>query len=286
MGQVLASETEYHRFRAGKDLETKRLELQARPFRDSIQKQISLLGIKKYTNVLDAGCGTGSFSRAVAPIVSPQQVRAIDIEPIFIEDAIRLSRINGIPNIEFEVGDTQNLRFPDKTFDLSYAKFVFPHLTDPVKAISELIRVTRRGGTIASVDEGGLFISPPASLDKFFALFEKLAKSRQEAQPHNMQSTDNVGKELFRQFSSNGLSNVTVYPIPTYASSSENPGMLNDLTTVAGQMIEIYKDEIIAKGFLTTMEYAEGLNELEKSAERPDAFWLVLTIMTVGTVAE
>ncbi len=267
-------------------METERLELQAKSFRDSIQKQISLLGIKKDSNVLDAGCGTGSFARAIAPLVSPTKVRAIDIEPIFIEEAKRLSRINGIPNIEFEIGDIQNLGFPDKTFDLSYTKFVFSHLTNPMKSISELIRVTRKGGIIASVDEGGLFVHPPTSLDKFFALFEKMAQWRKVAQAPNMHSSENIGKELFRQFSSSGLSNVTVYPIPTYASSSENPGILNDLTTVARQMIEIYKDEIIARGFLTKTEYVEGVNELEKWLRRPDAFWLVLTIMTVGTVTD
>ena len=62
-----------------------------------------------------------------------------------------------------------------------------------------------------------------------------------------------------------GLSNVTVYPIPTYASSSENPSILN-ITTVARQMIEIYKDEIIARGFLTKTEYVEGVNKLKQMA--------------------
>jgi ubiquinone/menaquinone biosynthesis C-methylase UbiE len=282
----LESETEYHRYRSGKDLETERLELQTKSFRDSIQKQISLLGINKDTKVLDAGCGTGSFARTIAPLVSTTQLRAIDIEPIFVEEAIRLSGINGIPNIKFEVGDIQSLGFPDKTFDLSYAGFVFPHLANPTKAISELIRVTRKGGKIASVDEGDLFTYPPASLDKFFELFEKMARWRKATQSPNMHTADNAGKELFRQFSSSGLSNVTVYPIPTYASSSENPSMLNDLTAVVRQMIDIYKDEIIASGFMNEGEYVEGLNELGEWLVRPNSFWMVLTIMTVGTVTD
>jgi SAM-dependent methyltransferase len=41
-------------------------------------------------------------------------------------------------------GDIQNLSFPDKSFDIVLCQQVLEHVFDPVKAISELKRITRR----------------------------------------------------------------------------------------------------------------------------------------------
>jgi hypothetical protein len=70
--------------------------------------------------------------------------------------------------------------------------------------------------------------------------------------------------------------------MPTSASSSEDLDKLKDLATVPRQMIEIYKDELIAKGFMEENEYREGMSELEGWLDRSDSFWMVLTILTVG----
>src|SRR5579872_185536 len=159
---------EYRRYRSGKTSEIERLELQARTLGDSVQRQISLLGIQNSTRVLDAGCGTGSFARNVAKVVLPAKITAVDIEPIFIEEARRLASEEGIGNIEFEVANLENLRFADGTFDISWMCLVLPYLKDASKAVAELKRITKRRGKIASFDEGGLFTYPP--IMKFFDL--------------------------------------------------------------------------------------------------------------------
>jgi len=272
--------TEYSRFRAGKETEIVRLELQEKTFQESVTKQISLLEIKKGTKVLDAGCGTGSFARAVAKIVLPEVVKAIDIDQVFIEEARVLSNKGGITNIDFRVGDLYNLDFPSHTFDVVHCIFVLPHLKDPAKGVSELARVTKSGGHVATMDEGGLYVYPPGSLDKFFGLFGKLGQWREATQ-----KTDSVVKpNAHSLFTNIGLTQISVYPIPTYASSRETPRELKDLVTVPRQLIEIYRSEIVAKGFMNEREYAQGMDELEKWLQRPDSFWLVLSILTTGKV--
>jgi ubiquinone/menaquinone biosynthesis C-methylase UbiE len=120
-----------------------------------------LLNIKSRAKVLDAGCGTGSFARQVAPIVSPEKVTAIDIDPIFVEEAKKLAANEGISNATFQVGNIERLDFLDnESYDIVYCRLVFPHLENPLNAISELKRVTRKGGFIASSDEGDVFTYP------------------------------------------------------------------------------------------------------------------------------
>ncbi len=279
----MGQETEYSRLRSGKRLEIERLELQARGFRDSISKEISLLQIKKGTPVLDAGCGIGSFSRIIAEIVSPAKVKAIDIEPVFIEEGRKIAEAKGIKNIEFEVGDIEHLQCPQGTFDVSYIGLVLPHVKDARKAISELQRVTRKGGLIASSDQAGLFTFPP--IEKFFGLFAKIAQWRKATETRNEESTANVKQDAISLFASIGLENLRVFPIPDYASSQENSSKLRDLATVLIMMLEIYKDEVMSKGFMTQREYDEGMSELQQWLPRPDSFWMVLRTLTIGTVA-
>lgn len=272
---------EYSKFRAGKEAEIERLELQARAFEISTAKQISLLKIKSGTDVLDAGCGTGSFARAVSILVRPKIVSAVDIDPTFIEAARRLSSNASSSNIDFKIGDIHNLEYPDGSFDVSYCNFVLPHLTDPVKGVSELVRVTKKGGCVASVDQAALYIYPPGSLDKFFDLFAKLDKWREES---NQDASSNQKRETTSVFNDAGLKDIATYPIPTFASSSENPRLLKDLVTVPRQMIDLYKNEVIVKGFMEENKYREDVSELERWLERSDSFWMVLTILTVGVV--
>jgi ubiquinone/menaquinone biosynthesis C-methylase UbiE len=58
------------------------------------------------------------------------------------------SKINH-SNIKLEVADIEQLPYDDNTFDLVMAHHVIYHSSDKDKAISELKRVTKPGGTIS-----------------------------------------------------------------------------------------------------------------------------------------
>lgn len=272
------STQEYKQFRGGKTSEIKRLELQARSFADTFNKQISLLGVRSGTKVLDAGCGTGSFSRGIAPIVAPESVIAVDIDPAFIQEAKSLAQNEGKNNIEFQVGDIQNLDSLQKElFDLSYCRLVLPHLNDQAKGVSELKRVTKKGGVIASSDEGDVFTYP--SIDRFFGLFGKVAQWRKATQTQTTKKQ--TAAELFNAL---GLRHIRIFPIPNFATGSENQEKLRNFATTPIQMLEMYKEEVMSKGFMSEIEYREGVQELNNWLERPDAFWMILSIFTTGIV--
>jgi len=273
------STKDYSQYRAGKAKEIERLELQAKSFPDVFEKQIQLLNIKKGCRVLDAGCGTGSFARNVASIVSPETVTAIDIDSVFIEEAKRFAAKEGKTNIAFHFGNIENLDFLEsETFDVAYCRLVLPHLENPLKAISELKRVARKGGRITSSDEGGVYTYP--SIEKFFGLFAKVSQWRKVTQT----KSPTKGVTAVELFKSPGLQDVRTCPIPQYASSSESPDKLRNLALAPVQMLELYKDEVMSKGFMAETDYNEGIQELENWMDRRDAFWLVLSLLTVATV--
>ena len=104
--------------------------------------------------VLDVGCGTGSLTFAVAENKDVSRIVGLDASTGFIEYA----RSRGMDaRVSFEIGDTQNLPFPDASFDRCLSSLVISFIPDAPKAVREMRRVTRPGGVVATCmwDNGG-----------------------------------------------------------------------------------------------------------------------------------
>jgi ubiquinone/menaquinone biosynthesis C-methylase UbiE len=98
-------------------------------------------------SVLDAGCGTGIFSIIFARH-GAGRVLGIDISAGSLDTARSLKEKFGLANAEFERRDMLALPYADGSFDIVWAWGTVHHTTDPLGAISELIRVLRPGGSI------------------------------------------------------------------------------------------------------------------------------------------
>jgi ubiquinone/menaquinone biosynthesis C-methylase UbiE len=101
---------------------------------------------------LDAGCGTGDDTRAMAALVAPggRAVGVDEHEPILAE-ARRRAVGSGLP-VEFVLGDVERLPFAAGTFTACRAERMFQHTGDPLQAMRELARVTRTGGPVVVFD--------------------------------------------------------------------------------------------------------------------------------------
>jgi ubiquinone/menaquinone biosynthesis C-methylase UbiE len=97
--------------------------------------------------VLDAGCGTGIFS-AIFARHGAGRVLGIDISPGSLGTAHSLKEKFGLANADFERQDMLSLPYPAATFDIVWAWGTVHHTTDPLRAVSELIRVLKPGGSL------------------------------------------------------------------------------------------------------------------------------------------
>ncbi len=106
-------------------------------------------------HILDVGCGTGSLTFNIANTTKASKIVGIDRSEGFIEYA---RSTNTDPRVTFEVGDVQQLPYPDASFDKSLSLLVMQFVPDPPRAIAEMRRVTRPGGMVAfcTWDTGGL----------------------------------------------------------------------------------------------------------------------------------
>jgi len=93
--------------------------------------------------ILDAGCGTGVFTRDV--ITAGAQVVGIDLS--FTMLARAQGRLSGSPFMPLQ-GDMKRLPFKDRTFDKTLSITAIEFIPDARSAMNDLFRVTRPGGLV------------------------------------------------------------------------------------------------------------------------------------------
>jgi ubiquinone/menaquinone biosynthesis C-methylase UbiE len=117
------------------------------------------------TSILEAGCGVGSQTKIIAPKNPACRFTSIDISEASIEKAEKLAKSMNIKNVIFQKGDIFDLNYEDESFDHILVCFVLEHLPDPVKALSNLKRVLKKGGSITVIegDHGSAYFYPESA---------------------------------------------------------------------------------------------------------------------------
>jgi ubiquinone/menaquinone biosynthesis C-methylase UbiE len=94
--------------------------------------------------LLEVGCGIGVDSVQLARCGF--DVTAVDLTEAAIEVARQSARMRGV-SIDFRVGNAESLDFPDASFDAVYSFGVLHHTPDIDRAVAEVQRVLKPGGT-------------------------------------------------------------------------------------------------------------------------------------------
>ncbi len=90
--------------------------------------------------LLDVGCGEGQIAR----LAEGAGLVAYGIDPSGAQ--VIAARERG-QNDRFSIGSAEDIPFENSTFDMAIACLVFEHIPDATKAISEVARVLKPGGT-------------------------------------------------------------------------------------------------------------------------------------------
>jgi ubiquinone/menaquinone biosynthesis C-methylase UbiE len=117
---------------------------QLKPAQDLLLK---MANIQTGEKILDIACGTGLVSFRAAELAGTSGfILATDISDRMIELATKSAKEKNINNIQFERMDAEQLNAPDESFDVVLCALGLMYVPDPSKAISEMLRVLKKGG--------------------------------------------------------------------------------------------------------------------------------------------
>ena len=127
-----------------------------RNFLDMTAKRLEL---EKFNSMLDVGCGAGHWTRTLSPYLKKNAaITAVDSDPKWFKDNKELSDyfLDRYQDFKLTKGDAQNLPFPDNSFELVTCQTVLIHVPFPEKAIKEMKRVLKPGGTLLCVEPNNI----------------------------------------------------------------------------------------------------------------------------------
>lgn len=220
--------------------------------------------------VLEVGCGTGYFARAVAGALPGSRVVGLDLDEARLAYA---QARNHCSNLSFARGDALALPFPSAHFDLVYCRFVLVHVKDPTQALQEMARVTRPGGRVVAYDmvHDGIWFSPEKPC---FARVLRTALSIMRERGMEPSQGLHLASGMIRA----GIREVKAEPIAHHALAGEplfERYRQNWLQTITGL------SEILGAHFDPELIDC-ARKELEQTT--PDQFLLELTVLAHGTV--
>lgn len=94
--------------------------------------------------VLEIGVGTG---KNISFYPKGAKITAVDFSQRMLERArTKARRLRA--RVDFRIADVQHLPYPDGSFDVAVATFVFCSVPDPVQGLREVRRVLKPGGQI------------------------------------------------------------------------------------------------------------------------------------------
>jgi len=103
--------------------------------------------------VLSVGCGPGVILGAVANLDSSIRATGIDVSEGRLQQAKEKNRENA--RLRFVCGDAQSMEFQSNSFDLVYCRMLLQYLKEKERAVREMARVCKPGGTVLLQDLDG-----------------------------------------------------------------------------------------------------------------------------------
>jgi len=110
----------------------------------------ALLKLMPPMTIADLGAGEGTISQLMAQ--RAKRVIAIDNSEKMVEFGSELARKHGIGNLEYRLGDLEDVPIRSGTVDLAFLSQALHHAVHPERAMAEAWRILKPGGRIAVLD--------------------------------------------------------------------------------------------------------------------------------------
>jgi ubiquinone/menaquinone biosynthesis C-methylase UbiE len=129
------------------------LERATREEEEAPAKLIAKLALQPGQNVADVGCGSGFYSRRMAPLIGPAgKVYGVDIQPEMLRMLEESARQEGITNIVPILSEPDDPKLPAGAIDWILLVDVYHELQDPEPVLAKMREALAPEGRVALVE--------------------------------------------------------------------------------------------------------------------------------------
>jgi SAM-dependent methyltransferase len=219
------------------------------------------------SRVLEAGCGTGAQTVALARRSPQARFTAVDLDAASLSRAQARLQAAGIAGVQLQRADLRAPPFPAASFDHVFVCFVLEHLREPAAVLGALGRLLRPGGTLTVIegDHGSVLIHPQSAAvhDAVDGLVKLQARAGGDAC---------IGRRLHPLLVEAGMRDVRVQPRVAYADGSRPDWAEAFTRRTFAAMVEGVREPLLAAGLATPERFDEALRALERAAELDGSF--------------
>jgi len=129
------------------DAELGRLHNQANMNVAKESRILTACGLRDGMSVLEVGSGPGFVTEWLSALVPNGSITCVEIDPVLVKHAEEYLRDRAKCKCSFVAGSATKTDLPDNAFDFAYTRLVFEHLTEPLAAAGEILRMLKPGGT-------------------------------------------------------------------------------------------------------------------------------------------
>ena len=118
--------------------------------------------VNSQSHVLEVGCGSGNYSRALVDLTG---CTAVGVDP---SEAMLAQAKAQSEAIQFQLGRAEQLDFPDGHFDFVFSVDVIHHVKDQAAYYQQAARVLEPGGNLCTATDSAEVIGRRRPLSNFF----------------------------------------------------------------------------------------------------------------------
>jgi SAM-dependent methyltransferase len=217
--------------------------------------------------VLEAGCGVGAQTIALASNSPEARFVSIDISEVSVAQAREMIERAGLNNVSLQQADLFDLPFGPASFDHVFVCFVLEHLSNPARALACLRTLIKPGGTLTVIegDHGSTFFHPDS------AAAREVIRCQVQIQA-DAGNDACIGRRLYPLLLEAGFPSPVVSPRMVYVDGSR-PFLIDGFTRKTfTAMIRGVRDQAIANALLTAEQFDEGIAALERTATPEGVF--------------
>ncbi|MGY2052853.1 methyltransferase domain-containing protein [Methylobacterium sp. JK268] len=238
---------------------------QARVLDDLIHEGITF---PKGSTVLEAGCGVGAQTVILSQRHPGIRLTCIDRSEASLAQASAAMASAGLKQPVFRRADLlRDLPFRDAAFDHVFVCFVLEHLADPVRALRELRRVLKPGGTITVVegDHDSALLHPDdvAAGDVVRCLIDLQRSGGGDAR---------IGRRLHPLLREAGYAEIRVAPRPAYHDASRPEAADAFVRQTFTAMVAGTRLAATQAGLIDDARFAAGIQALLRTADDGGTF--------------